>query len=141
MKDQETWGDGSHGLGHLLSMGRQLSASWTVDSRWVRQMWGRGGGALIPKAASVLMAPVLALFSPRGSAWDGTQGASGSSPHGSPGGGSPVRHREAAGLARVAQLAETVLGPSVSPHRLKGHPWSRFHLLISMLSLSGVEEA
>lgn len=52
-----------------------------------------------------------------------------------------MRHREAAGLARVTQMAETVLGPSVSPHGLKGHPWSRFYLLISILSLSGVEEA
>lgn len=102
--------------------------------------WGRGGGALIPKAASALTAPVPALFSPRGSAWDGTQGATGPSPHGR-GGGSPMRHREAAGLARVTQMAETVLGPSVSLHGLKGHPWSRFYLLISILSLSGVEEA
>ena len=42
MKGQETWGDGSRGLGRLLSMGRQLSASWTVDSRRVRQIWGGG---------------------------------------------------------------------------------------------------
>ena len=51
-----------------------------------------------------------------------------------------MRHR-GCWPGRVTLLAEAVLGPSVAPHQLKGHLWSRFYLLISILSLSGVEEA